>query len=84
MRSDIPAAHSVYGVATTISAAFCVYSKSLEKAVSTNHPESVKLYIEMMLETSRGQGMDIYWRENYICPSEEEYLEIITKSKDSV
>jgi geranylgeranyl diphosphate synthase type 3 len=40
------------------------------------------LCTEHLLEMYHGQGMEIYWRENYTCPSVEEYQEIAEKSKD--
>ena len=32
-----------------------------------------------MLELHRGQGMEIYWRDKYMCPTEEEYRETIVR-----
>jgi len=29
-------------------------------------------------------AMEIYWRDNHTCPSEEEYLEMIKRIKDRV
>ena len=84
LRRGIPAAHTVYGVASTISAAICVYFLSLQRVLSSNHPDFLKLYIEMNLELWRGQAIEIYWRDNYTCPSEEEYLEMVKRSKDRV
>jgi hypothetical protein len=28
-----------------------------------------------------GNGMEIYWRDNFICPTEKEYLDVICPSK---
>jgi geranylgeranyl diphosphate synthase type 3 len=84
MRRGIPVAHAVYGVASTISAAMCIIFITLQKLLSCNQPEMIKLYTEMIFESWRGQAIEIYWRENYICPSEEEYLEMAKRSKDSV
>ena len=36
---------------------------------------------EQLLELHRGQGKDIYWRDSYICPTEEEYMEMVRQSK---
>ena len=36
---------------------------------------------EQLLELHRGQGMDIYWRDAYICPTEEEYKSMVIRSK---
>jgi geranylgeranyl diphosphate synthase type 3 len=41
----------------------------------------IKLYTEMNLDLWRGQEMEIYWRDNHTCPSEEEYLEVAKRSK---
>jgi geranylgeranyl diphosphate synthase type 3 len=83
LRRSVPAAHRVYGIANTISAAMFVNFMSLQKALSTNQHEMIKLYADMMLEAWRGQAIEIYWRENHTCPLEEEYLEMVKKSNDS-
>lgn len=84
LRRGIPAAHTVYGIANTISAAMYVNFISLQRVLSTNKHEMIKLYTEMMLEAWRGQAMEIYWRDNHTCPLEEEYLEMVKRSKDRV
>jgi geranylgeranyl diphosphate synthase type 3 len=84
LRGGIPAAHKVYGVPGTVGAAMCVYFMSLQRLVTTNKPELIKLFTEMIVEFWRGQAMEIYWRDNHICPSEEEYLEMLKRSKDRV
>ena len=81
LRKDIPTAHTVYGVASTISAAMYAIFISLQKVHVTNQPEVIKLFTEMMLESWRGRGTEIYWRDNYICPSEGEYLKMVERSK---
>lgn len=35
-----------------------------------------KIYTEQILEIHRGQGMDIYYRDNFICPSESDYKQM--------
>jgi geranylgeranyl diphosphate synthase type 3 len=84
MRGGIPAAHRVYGVASTINAAMYVFYLSLQRVFSFNHPDMIKVYTEMMSEGWRGQAMEIYWRDNHACPSEEEYLEMVKRSKNRV
>nr|CAD7447757.1 unnamed protein product [Timema bartmani]CAD7458252.1 unnamed protein product [Timema tahoe] len=73
LRRGIPVAHSIYGIASTINAANYVMFLAVEKAFALNHPEATRVYTEQLLELHRGQGMEIYWRDNYICPSEDEY-----------
>ena len=81
LHGGIPAAHTLYGVASTISAAICVYFKSMRRVFSSNHPDMIKLYTETILEFWQGQTMEIYWRDTYTCPSEEQYLEMVSRSK---
>ena len=83
LRRGIPVAHSIYGVASTIIAANYVIFLALERVLNLGHPEAIAVYNEQLLELCRGQGMEIYWRDNYICPSEEEYKEMTKRSKTS-
>ena len=84
LRRGIPVAHSIYGVASTINAANYVFFIALERVLSLNHPEATTVYTEQLLELHRGQGMEIYWRDCYTCPSLEEYQEMTKRSKDRV
>jgi len=34
------------------------------------------VFCEQLLELHRGQGMDIYWRDNFHCPTEAEYRQM--------
>lgn len=79
LRRGIPVAHSIYGVASTINAANYVYFLGLEKCLALNHPQATQVFCEQLLELHRGQGMEIYWRDSYICPTEDEYKEMIIK-----
>ena len=36
---------------------------------------------EQLLELHRGQGMDIYWRDAVICPTEEDYKLMVIRSE---
>ncbi|XP_013110633.1 terpene synthase isoform X3 [Stomoxys calcitrans] len=69
----VPVAHSIYGVPSTINAANYVLFLALEKVQQLGHPEATKVYTEQLLELHRGQGMEIYWRDSFTCPSEQEY-----------
>ncbi|TMW46775.1 hypothetical protein DOY81_008144 [Sarcophaga bullata] len=73
LRRGVPVAHSIYGVASTINAANYVLFLALEKVQQLGHPEATKVYTEQLLELHRGQGMEIYWRDSFTCPSETEY-----------
>ncbi|KAH8397476.1 hypothetical protein KR222_006755 [Zaprionus bogoriensis] len=71
LRRGVPVAHSIYGVASTINAANYALFLCLEKVQQLGHPEAI--YTEQLLELHRGQGMEIYWRDSFTCPSESDY-----------
>ncbi|XP_021200662.2 terpene synthase isoform X1 [Helicoverpa armigera] len=79
LRRGIPVAHSIYGVASTINAANYTMIVALEKTQELGHPMATRVYTEQLLELHRGQGIEIYWRDNFQCPSEEEYKEMTIK-----
>ncbi|VVC98912.1 unnamed protein product [Leptidea sinapis] len=79
LRRGIPVAHSIYGIASTINAANYVIIIALEKTLQLGHPQATTVYTEQLLELHRGQGLEIYWRDNFICPTEEEYRDMTIK-----
>jgi geranylgeranyl diphosphate synthase type 3 len=83
LRRGIPVAHSVYGVASTINAANYLLLKGLHKVQNLKHPEAITVCTEYLLDMYYGQGLEIFWRENFTCPSLEEYKQMVQKSKDS-
>lgn len=38
--------------------------------------QATQVYTEQLLELHRGQGMEIYWRDNFTCPTESEYKQM--------
>lgn len=74
-------AHSIYGVPRTINAANFILFYALEKTIGLGHPNATAVYTEQLLELHRGQGMEIYWRDNFICPAFEEYEQMTKRSK---
>ena len=66
----------------------------LERTLALGHPEAVNVFTQQLLELHRGQveilrsdffkeqniqGMEIYWRDNFLCPTEEEYRLMISR-----
>ncbi|XP_070157661.1 terpene synthase-like [Polyergus mexicanus] len=82
LRRGIPVAHSVYGIASSLNAANYILFIALERIVNL-HPAATKVYMEQMLEFLRGQGMEIFWRNNFICPSEADYNTVAKKKVGS-
>ncbi|XP_011876890.1 PREDICTED: geranylgeranyl pyrophosphate synthase-like [Vollenhovia emeryi] len=83
MRRDVPVAHAIYGIPHTLNAVNYVYFIGLERALSLQHPEAVKVYMEQALDFHRGQGIELHWTTNCICPTEADYKTMI-KNKTAV
>ncbi|XP_071107195.1 geranylgeranyl pyrophosphate synthase-like isoform X1 [Haliotis cracherodii] len=79
LRRGIPVAHSIYGIPQTINTANYVYFLALSKLHSLGHPEVNTVFTEQLLELHRGQGMDIYWRDAVLCPTEEDYKTMVIR-----
>lgn len=79
LRRGQPVAHSVYGIATTINTANYLYFQCMEKVMTMGDPKAAVAFTEQLLELHRGQGMDIYWRDSGICPSEQQYREMVNR-----
>jgi len=79
LRRGIPVAHKIYGEASTINCANYVMFIGLEKVLGLGHHDATAIFTEQLLELHRGQGMEIYWRDNYICPTEEDYRLMVTR-----
>nr|GAT55621.1 predicted protein [Mycena chlorophos] len=84
LRRGQPVAHQVYGVPQTINAANYVYFLAYQEILSLVTPNSTLSPVELMssinaelLSLHRGQGLDLFWRDTFSCPSEEEYMTMV-------
>jgi len=78
LRRGVPVAHNIFGVAQTINSANYVYFQALNQISKLKNPECLKIYTEELLNLHRGQGMDLFWRDNLRCPTAEDYLEMVS------
>eukprot|EP01080_Neovahlkampfia_damariscottae_P010004 gene10004-2323_t len=79
LRRGKPCAHLIYGMATTINSANYIYFESLKDVVELNSAKATKVFMDELVNLHLGQGMDIYWRDQNVCPTEEEYLTMVTQ-----
>ncbi|KAK4057999.1 hypothetical protein OIO90_000738 [Microbotryomycetes sp. JL221] len=80
LRRGMPVAHKIYGVPQTINSANYVYFLAYQELQRIKLRPGVKveeIVTEEMLNLHRGQGMDLFWRENLICPTEPEYIDMV-------
>ena len=80
LRRGLPAAHTVYGIPLTINTANYAYFICLKSALELDSTEAARIYSEQLLDLHRGQGMEIWFRDNFICPNEDQYKELVLKS----
>ena len=86
LRRGSPTAHVAYGVAPTINSANYVYFLTLNKTakladdMGADREKMVSIFVDEMLELHRGQGMEIWWRQNRVPPTTEQYLIMVERS----
>ncbi|KAL4918464.1 isoprenoid synthase domain-containing protein [Aspergillus aurantiobrunneus] len=78
LRRGFPVAHSIFGIAQTINSANYAYFWAQRELCKLSKAEAFHIFTEELLNLHRGQGMDLYWRDSLTCPTEEEYLEMVS------
>ncbi|KAJ3262035.1 Geranylgeranyl pyrophosphate synthase [Boothiomyces macroporosus] len=88
LRRGQPVAHKIFGVASTINSAKSdisnnsyVYFIALEKTMKLGNSKAVEIFTQELLNLHHGQGSEIHWRDSVTCPTEEEYLVMVSNSK---
>ncbi|KAJ5332659.1 FAD/NAD(P)-binding domain-containing protein [Penicillium brevicompactum] len=77
LRRGHPVAHEIFGVAQTINSANYAYFLQQERLRELNDPRAFHIFTQALLDLHRGQGMDLYWRDSIVCPTEEEYHRMV-------
>ncbi|KAJ5963591.1 Phyllocladan-16-alpha-ol synthase [Penicillium vulpinum] len=78
LRRGQPVAHSIFGTAQTFNSGNYVYFLALREIQKLNSPRAIEIYIDALIHLHRGQGMDVFWRDSLICPTEEDYLDMVS------
>ncbi|CAK1545967.1 unnamed protein product [Leptosia nina] len=73
IRRGLPSAHCIYGIPLTVNTSLHVITLLLQKLQKLGNPEVITSVLKDFLEIIRGQGTELIWRENFICPTEEQY-----------
>lgn len=77
LRRGLPVAHSIFGVAQTINTANYAYFLAQQELNKLECAAAYEVFTEELLRLHQGQGMDIYWRDSSLCPTEEGYFEMV-------
>ncbi|KAI7871712.1 geranylgeranyl pyrophosphate synthase [Spinellus fusiger] len=77
LRRGYPVAHHVYGIPQTINCANYVYFLALAELNKLNNINMVNIYTDELVNLHKGQGMELFWRDSLLCPSESEFIEMV-------
>lgn len=78
LRRGQPVAHSIYGIAQTINTGNYVYFLAATELQKMSNPSAaLEVFHSEMLNLHRGQGLELYWRDMLVCPTEREYLQMV-------
>ncbi|KAJ3273001.1 geranylgeranyl pyrophosphate synthetase [Terramyces sp. JEL0728] len=81
LRRGQPVAHKIFGVASTINSAKYIILIQLQKTMQLGDSRAVEIFTQELLNLHNGQGSEIHWRDNVSCPTEDEYLMMVSNSK---
>lgn len=78
LRRGQPATHIIFGTPQTINSGCYEILQAVNEAQQLG-PDAVKIVLEELNELHVGQSYDLYWTHHRMCPSEDEYLEMVKK-----
>ncbi|KAJ5855860.1 geranylgeranyl pyrophosphate synthase (AtmG) [Penicillium soppii] len=78
LRRGFPVAHRIFGIPQTINSANFMYFQAQSRLSQLHQPDAFEIFTEELLRLHRGQGMDLHWRDSLTCPTEEDYIEMIS------
>ncbi|KAK5124909.1 hypothetical protein LTR85_001099 [Meristemomyces frigidus] len=79
LRRGKPAAHTIFGMPGTTNSANYAIVQAFDEARKLPSESALDVFIEQMYKLHIGQSYDLHWTRHHICPSEEEYLEMVDK-----
>ncbi|KAK4164713.1 isoprenoid synthase domain-containing protein [Cladorrhinum sp. PSN259] len=79
LRRGCPAAHTVFGIPQTVNAASFAVIEAVRRASEISIPGAVGITLEQLRDLHIGQSYDIHWTRHTSCPTEDEYLEMVSK-----
>jgi len=77
LRRGVPCAHLIYGYEKTINSANIVCFQVFKRILEEKNAKMTNAFVEELLSLHDGQGYDIYWRDSYTCPTEEQYRQMV-------
>jgi ophiobolin F synthase len=80
LRRGNPATHTVFGPALTINCANYMLIDVMDEVRQLDDPHCMAILVDELRNLFVGQSFDLHWTRQSECPSEEEYLEMVSQS----
>jgi len=77
LRRGVPAAHKMYDVTRTVIGVDWVKATVYQMIEEIGNFEFTQWAYSALTQILAGQGMELYWRDNYICPTTKEYIDAV-------
>ncbi|PWY68621.1 putative geranylgeranyl diphosphate synthase [Aspergillus heteromorphus CBS 117.55] len=77
LRRGKPSTHAIFGLGQTINSANYQLIRALQRVHELGDSRSLVVFTEELHNLYVGQSMDLYWTSNLICPSVNEYFQMI-------
>ncbi|EDQ90952.1 uncharacterized protein MONBRDRAFT_15620, partial [Monosiga brevicollis MX1] len=80
LRRDRECAHIRFGIPAAMNSTYLLFFKliqSVPERFQAHHHETLTALVDGSVRAHRGQGLEIYWRDNKYCPTLDEYIEMV-------
>ncbi|GME74621.1 unnamed protein product [Ambrosiozyma monospora] len=83
LRRGKPCSHLIFGVPQAINSSNYTYFKTMQLLNDffcedpKKNFKAQQIFMDEMINLHRGQGLDLYWRDNGQCPDESEYISMV-------
>ncbi|KAJ5808864.1 geranylgeranyl diphosphate synthase [Penicillium riverlandense] len=77
LRRGKSSTHTIFGAGQTVNAANYQIIRALEEVQKFGDAESILIFTEELKNLYVGQSLDLYWTNNVICPSVNEYFRMV-------
>lgn len=77
MRRGQPATHVIFRTPQAMNSGLFMYVQALQDARKLKNSGAIDIALEEIEHLYLGQSLELYWRHNLQCPSEEEYLNMV-------
>jgi ophiobolin F synthase len=77
LRRGKVATHSIFGYAQSINSSNFMLLQAMQEAAKLSNKDALQIVLDDVENLFLGQSWDLYWKYNLICPSVEEYLNMV-------